>query len=49
MHVMDESGKRLAARQFPEGMAGIEAFHQLISLHAAGPARAYSLDGQSNA
>ena len=37
VHVMDESGKRLAARRLPEGLAGIEAFHQLIGAYSQDP------------
>ena len=32
--VMDEAGKRLAAKRFPEGLAGIRGLHALIATHA---------------
>jgi len=35
--LMDETGKRLAARRLPEGLAGIRALHELIAVHAEGP------------
>jgi transposase len=33
IHVMDEQGKRLAARRLPEGASGVSAFHALIAEH----------------
>lgn len=37
IHVMNTEGKRLAVRRFPEGVAGVSAFHALISEHADTP------------
>jgi transposase len=37
VHVMNDAGAKLAARRLPEGLAGIEAFHQLIAPHITGP------------
>ena len=37
VHLMDESGERLAARRVPEGVAGVTALHELVAQHAAGP------------
>jgi transposase len=37
VHVMDEVGKRLAARRLPEGLAGIRQLHELIAEHADQP------------
>ena len=37
VHLMDESGERLAARRLPEGVAGVTALHGLVAQHAAGP------------
>ena len=37
VHLMDESGERLAARRLPEGVAGVTALHELVAQHAAGP------------
>ena len=34
---MDESGKRLASRRLPEGLAGISQLHELIAGHADEP------------
>ena len=31
VHVMNETGARLAARRLPEGLAGIRAFHELVA------------------
>ena len=31
VHVMDETGKRLASRRLPEGLEGIGRLHELIS------------------
>jgi len=36
--VMDAHGKKLAARRFPEGIAGVRAFHALLSAHVEDPA-----------
>src|SRR5271168_3273586 len=33
VHLMDESGARLASRRLPEGLAGIGEFHQLLAWH----------------
>jgi transposase len=33
VHLMDETGARLAARRLPEGLAGIGEFHQLLARH----------------
>ena len=37
VHLMDESGERLAARRLPEGVAGVTALHALVAEHASGP------------
>jgi len=37
VYVMDETGKRLAARRLPEGLAGIGQLHELIAAHAEEP------------
>ena len=37
VHLMDESGERLAARRLPEGVSGVTALHELVAQHAAGP------------
>ncbi|WP_141824838.1 IS110 family transposase [Humibacillus xanthopallidus] len=35
--VMNEAGKKLAARRLPEGVAGVSAFHALLAEHAEDP------------
>ena len=37
VHLMDESGERLAARRLPEGVAGVTALHALVAQHASDP------------
>lgn len=37
IHLMDETGARLASRRLPEGLAGIGEFHQLLARHADEP------------
>lgn len=37
VHLMDESGARLASHRLPEGLAGIAEFHQLLARHAEEP------------
>jgi transposase len=37
VHLMDDSGVRLAVRRLPEGLAGIGEFHQLLARHADDP------------
>jgi hypothetical protein len=37
VHLMDETGSRLAARRFPEGAVGIGALHALIAQYADDP------------
>ena len=37
VHLMDESGARLASRRLPGGLAGIGEFHQLLARHADEP------------
>jgi transposase len=37
VHVMNEAGKKLAARRLPEGVAGVSAFHALLAEHAEEP------------
>ena len=37
IHLMDESGERLAARRLTEGVAGVTALHDLVAEHASGP------------
>ncbi|MEI2827797.1 MAG: IS110 family transposase [Dermatophilaceae bacterium] len=38
VHVMNAEGKKLAARRFSEGVAGLSSFHALIADHAQDPA-----------
>ena len=38
IHVMNTDGSKIAARRFPEGVAGISDFHALIAQHATDPA-----------
>jgi transposase len=37
VHVMDESGKRLASRRLPEGLTGIRQLHELAATYAGEP------------
>jgi transposase len=37
VHVMDETGRRLAARRLPEGLEGIRGFHELVAEHVDDP------------
>jgi transposase len=37
VHVMDEAGRRLAARRLPEGLPGIRELHELLAGHADEP------------
>jgi transposase len=37
VHLMDEDGKKLAARRLPEGLDGISAFHELVASHINDP------------
>ena len=37
IHLMDESGRQLARRRLPEGLAGIRALHELVADHADDP------------
>jgi transposase len=37
VHLMDDTGARLASRRLPEGLAGIGEFHQLLARHAEEP------------
>lgn len=37
IHVMDEDGKRLAARRLPEGLPGIRGFHDIVASHTQDP------------
>jgi len=37
IHVMNEAGKKLAARRLPEGVGGVSDFHALIAAHAQDP------------
>jgi len=37
VHLMDDSGVRLASRRLPEGLAGIGEFHQMLARHAGEP------------
>lgn len=37
VYLMDEAGKRLAAKRFPEGLTGIRGLHTLIASHAETP------------
>ena len=38
VYVMDEAGRKLAAKRFGEGIEGLRAFHALLSVHAQDPA-----------
>jgi transposase len=37
VHLMDADGAKLASRRFPEGLAGIRGFHELVAAHAEDP------------
>jgi hypothetical protein len=37
VHLMDETGARLAWRRLPEGLTGIGEFHQMLARHADEP------------
>ncbi len=37
VHLMDETGRRLAARRLPEGLEGIRRLHELVAEHAEDP------------
>src|SRR4051794_25628195 len=37
VHVMDETGRRLAARRLPEGLPGIRTLHELLAGYANEP------------
>ncbi|MGH8948939.1 MAG: IS110 family transposase [Acidimicrobiia bacterium] len=37
VHVMDETGERLASRRLPEGLDGIRGFHELVAEHVDEP------------
>jgi hypothetical protein len=37
VHLMDEDGKKLAARRLPEGLDGISACHELVASHINDP------------
>ena len=37
VHLMDETGQRLATRRLPEGLSGIRDLHELIARHAEEP------------
>lgn len=39
VHVMDETGHRLAGRRLPEALAGIGRLHEMIAEHAENPAQ----------
>ena len=39
VHLMNDTGDRLAARRLPEGLAGIRRLHELIAEHADDPAQ----------
>ena len=38
VHLMDETGRQIARRRLPEGLAGIRGFHELVAAHAEDPA-----------
>lgn len=38
VHLMSNTGDKLAARRLPEGLEGIAAFHELVALHVNDPA-----------
>jgi transposase len=40
VYLMDEAGKRLAARRLPDGLIGIRQFHELVAAHAEDPQQA---------
>jgi transposase len=39
VYVMDEAGRKLAAKRFGEGIEGLRAFHALLGAHAEDPAQ----------
>jgi transposase len=39
VHLMNDSGDRLASRRLPEGLAGVARLHELIAAHASDPAQ----------
>jgi len=39
VHLMNDSGDRLASRRLPEGLAGVARLHELIAAHAEDPAQ----------
>jgi transposase len=39
VHLMDDTGDRLASRRLPEGLAGMRVFHELVAAHADDPAQ----------
>ena len=39
VHLMNDTGGRLASRRLPEGLAGIARLHKLIAEHAEEPAQ----------
>ncbi|KAF0957388.1 IS110 family transposase ISMpa1 [Rhodococcus sp. T7] len=39
VHLMDETGRRLASRRLPEGLAGIRQLHELVACHAEDPSQ----------
>ena len=38
VHLMNDTGGRLAAKRLPEGLDGITALHELVAAHADDPA-----------
>jgi transposase len=39
VHLMNDSGDRLASRRLPEGLAGVARLHELVAEHAGDPAQ----------
>jgi hypothetical protein len=41
IYICDESGSRLAARRFPEGVGGVGGLHELVATLAQDPAEVH--------
>jgi transposase len=39
VYLMNDTGDKLASRRLPEGLAGMRAFHELVTAHAEDPAQ----------
>jgi hypothetical protein len=46
VYLMDESGKRSAARRLPEGLSGIRQLHELIAQQGRGTQEVLALRGR---